>query len=243
MNNNETAIDEVVKKIYEVQNDFWETYYVEIANVEFLFREISRREYKLLLQSFQRTDDLEEAICATCVFVPQDYNFSECPAGIPPVLAETILEKSGFTGKEAEESFKEISDKFAKYSVELKTVEAQMAPIIVTAFPQYRLEEVAAWPISKTLWFLSRAEWVLDQVQGVHLNLFQMFHSQQPKERPRAFGQRAAANPFPPPTTTTNNIPTESGVELETGDISTFPELMAMERFMKTPPPGYQKKE
>ena len=67
----------------------------------YIYRTLNRFEYKSIMAQ-QNTDPLmrEEMICETCVLFPQDFSFaamSNMDAGVPSILAEHIMETSGFT--------------------------------------------------------------------------------------------------------------------------------------------------
>lgn len=80
-----------------------EVYLTEFDEDVFLWRPIKRKEYKDTMK-VQGADSFykEEKICETVVLWPQNYNFMEMrsgKAGIPTVLAEYVMEKSGFQTK------------------------------------------------------------------------------------------------------------------------------------------------
>ena len=93
---------EQVEKWKSMYND--EVYMTEFESEVFLWRPISRKEYKDIMK-LQSADTFykEERICERCVLFPENYNFSAMvkgKAGIPSVLSELILEKSGFVPKQ-----------------------------------------------------------------------------------------------------------------------------------------------
>lgn len=93
---------EQVEKWKSQYND--EVYLTEFENQVFLWRPITRKEYKDIMK-IQNADSFykEERICEKCVLFPDKYNFTEMirgKAGIPTVLAELIIEKSGFVPKQ-----------------------------------------------------------------------------------------------------------------------------------------------
>jgi hypothetical protein len=80
-----------------------EVYLTEFEEEIFLWRPISRKEYKQVMK-VQNADSFykEERICEACILYPQNYNFMAMTAGkagIPTLLAELIMEKSGFQAK------------------------------------------------------------------------------------------------------------------------------------------------
>ncbi|BCO16151.1 tail chaperonin_gp098 [Bacillus phage vB_BceM_WH1] len=80
-----------------------EVYLVEFDDQVFIWRPLRRTEYKSVM-NMQGADQYyrEEKICDTAILYPVGYGFAQLragKAGIPTVLADTILEKSGFTAK------------------------------------------------------------------------------------------------------------------------------------------------
>jgi len=47
--------------------------------------------------------DREEEICKCCVVYPENYDFGGSGAGVATLLAEQIMDKSGFSAKKAPE--------------------------------------------------------------------------------------------------------------------------------------------
>ena len=83
------------------KSQFGGIYMTEVSDDQvFIWRTITRKEYKDLLKA-KNADALyrEERMCEKCVLWPEDYNFlamSSGAAGIPSLLAEQIMIKSGF---------------------------------------------------------------------------------------------------------------------------------------------------
>jgi hypothetical protein len=80
-----------------------EVYLTEFEEEIFLWRPISRKEYKGVMK-IQNADSFykEERICEAVVLYPANYNFmtmTSGKAGIPTLLAELVMEKSGFQAK------------------------------------------------------------------------------------------------------------------------------------------------
>lgn len=76
-------------------------YMSEFEDKAFIWRPLTRFEYKSILK-LQNADALfrEERICETCVLWPEDYKYDDMAdgeAGIPSLLAEQIMDASGFT--------------------------------------------------------------------------------------------------------------------------------------------------
>lgn len=81
-----------------------EVYYTEFDDENmFVWRPIKRKEYKDIAK-LQNADSFykEERICEKAILFPEKYGFmnmSNGKAGIPTLLHELILEKSGFVAK------------------------------------------------------------------------------------------------------------------------------------------------
>ncbi len=83
------------------KKQFEDVYLTEITGQGFIWRTLKRLEYKQIV-SIPNTDPLirEEMICETCVLFPFEYDVIDMggdKAGIPSMLSEQIMEKSGFT--------------------------------------------------------------------------------------------------------------------------------------------------
>ncbi|MEW6770008.1 MAG: tail chaperonin [Bacillota bacterium] len=85
------------------QVEAWKAQYGQVYVSEFgegevfVWRCITRAEYRKIM-SMQRLDmwQREEEICKICVLDPEGYNYATAKAGIATILAEQILNKSGF---------------------------------------------------------------------------------------------------------------------------------------------------
>lgn len=78
-----------------------EVYQVAVGDEIFVFRVLTRNEYKDIVR-IPKADNFfkEEKIVTTCLLWPLNYQHSSmifCKAGIPTILADHIMEKSGFT--------------------------------------------------------------------------------------------------------------------------------------------------
>ncbi len=87
-------------KVEEWKSRYGSVYMTDIEDEVFVWRTITRIEYKEILKAKQ-ADALyrEERMCEKCVLWPENYSFismSQGKAGIPSLLAEHIMDKSGF---------------------------------------------------------------------------------------------------------------------------------------------------
>lgn len=78
-----------------------DVYMVEFEEQAFIFRSLSRVEYKNILNVEGNSSEWsnEERVCETCILWPENYGHNELvndKAGIASRLSEFIMEKSGF---------------------------------------------------------------------------------------------------------------------------------------------------
>lgn len=80
-----------------------EVYLTEFEEEVFLWRPIKRKEYKDVMKNKEADSYYkEERICERVVLFPENYSFLQMTAGkagIPTLIAELVLEKSGFTAR------------------------------------------------------------------------------------------------------------------------------------------------
>lgn len=87
--------------VAEWKSKYGEIYHVSINGQDYIFRPLTRLEYKNIMRA--RENDpyyREEKACETCVLWPKDFRgavLANAPAGVPTILAEHIMERSGFT--------------------------------------------------------------------------------------------------------------------------------------------------
>lgn len=154
--------------------DEWKTkwrnvYFLEIYDQEkefnypFYFREITKREYNELLLMQYGQAEMEEEICRICVLYPK-FDFSDPyeRAGIAKTLADHIIYESHLMENQAEELLN-------RYRQEMMLFDYQAECIIHEAFQNIPLEEIRNWTIEKTMYYLSRAEYVLRELRGIPL--------------------------------------------------------------------------
>lgn len=214
----------------ELKKKYWNLYYLDINGEEFLFRELSRKEYKFVIRAFDDESDIEDYICKICVLEPEDYDFEECAAGIPVTLANFILLESGFgkdTGK--------MTEYINRYRNEMTTFDNQISCIIKEAFPDIDIEEIEDWPMEKAMWYLARAEYIFNELRGesLRVNIGQEASDRQTDENPNRIKNQGNSRPD------TSHVPVEKksvadfNLEGENSSKADFPELAEIERFMK----------
>lgn len=85
------------------KKQFGKVFMTELDGEFYIWRKINRFEYKEVM-SIPNTNELsrEEMICEVCVLFPFDYSYETMVndgGGIPSMLAEQVMQKSGFTRK------------------------------------------------------------------------------------------------------------------------------------------------
>lgn len=92
-----------VDAIEEWKSRYGEIYLTEFEEDVFIWRSLTRKEYKEIMK-IANADNFykEERICDKVVIWPEGYNFlkmGQGKAGIPTLIAELVMEKSGFQAK------------------------------------------------------------------------------------------------------------------------------------------------
>lgn len=140
-------------------------YSTEIEDMGFIWRGLTRAEYKKALEWYEDDFDRAEYVCRQCVLYPEIDDWAdEMYAGIPETLTENILKQSGFTL-----TSKELDGRIFKLEQEMMTFDNQISCIIKEAFPDIALEEIEDWQFEKMLWYYSRAKWTLENLRGLEI--------------------------------------------------------------------------
>ena len=65
--------------------------YVRFLDTDFIFRTLTRKEYKYILQSSTSEYEIEDKICNTTCLYPEEYEFETCGfAGLNEYVADLI---------------------------------------------------------------------------------------------------------------------------------------------------------
>jgi hypothetical protein len=149
-----------INNILQWKHTYGEIYQMEILGQHFIFRALGREEYKGIVLMDLELGDFQEAICFSSIIYPDNYDYTRGIAGVAEVLSDGILDASGLHMGQA----KELLD---NYRDEMYNYDYQVDVLIHEAFPEFTLEEIATWPVRKTMFYLSRAEWILRNLKGV----------------------------------------------------------------------------
>lgn len=87
-----------IGELNQWREEFGEIYLSDIGDDTFIWRLLSRGEFKEIANKGAGPYEREEQYCALCTIWPENYDFlsGNGKAGVPSILAEEILTKSGF---------------------------------------------------------------------------------------------------------------------------------------------------
>ena len=126
--------------------------YVRFLDNDFIFRSLTRKEYKYLLQSGLSQMDMEDSICNIACLYPEDYDFTVCGfAGLNEYVANIIKDISDFS------DIRSILNEYHKYK-EMDNLETQCMDLIKAFIPEYTYEEMEEWTWEKLMQITVRAE-------------------------------------------------------------------------------------
>ena len=126
--------------------------YVRFSNEEFIFRTLSKKEYKYIKSISETEYDLHDNICNAGCLYPEDFDFNYSYfAGMADYLADIIEKESGFT------DIDKIMECYynAKNNV---TLEEQCMDMIKAFIPEYTYEEMKDWTWQQLMETTARAE-------------------------------------------------------------------------------------
>lgn len=126
--------------------------YVRFSNDEFIFRTLSKKEYKYIKSISETEQDLHDNICNISCLYPEEFDFNYCYyAGLPDYVSNIIEEESGFTN----------IDKIMECYYNTKnnvTLEEQCMDMIKAFIPEYTYEEMKDWTWQQLMETTARAE-------------------------------------------------------------------------------------
>jgi hypothetical protein len=153
--------------LLEYRKQWGSIFDVEIDGIEFIWRPLTRKEYKDICSLDITDGDKEELICKICVLEPAGFDFLEDEglAGIPSKLSDLILDSSCITPESIRSMLK-------AYRASVGSFEVQMDLVIFEGFNgKYSLEEIKNWPMEKAVAMFAQAEWILTTLKGVPLSI------------------------------------------------------------------------
>ena len=161
---NPMHVDDIYELIMEFKKHYRNVFIYQVDEQVFLYRTLSRKEYKDILNDERFNDfEKEEIICDTCLLYPDPgtFEWDDVDAGIPTELMKQIRKNSYLDGRNARKNILQY------YRSEMFDLDNQIICIINEAFPQYDIEEIEDWDVDKMTKYLTRAEWKLTNLRGL----------------------------------------------------------------------------
>lgn len=126
--------------------------YVRFSDNEFVFRTLSKAEYRTVKLLNKNPKDCADAICNAACIYPEGYDFGTCGfAGVPDFAADKIEYYSGFKDVQT------ILD-FYRNAKKINNLETQAMDLIKAFIPEYTYEEMKDWTWQKLMETAVRAE-------------------------------------------------------------------------------------
>lgn len=156
---NQVTFEAVVDKLSKEYDNIICT---EIMDEIFIYRPITRYEYKNIMMADIEDYEKQDLICDACVLYPEGYDWNDCIGGIPNELCTEILDKSCV-------SLEDMGILIEMYREEMQELENQMVCVIAKAFPGYKLEEIEKLDTIQFTKLFTRAEWILGNLDGLEV--------------------------------------------------------------------------
>jgi len=152
--------------IFDLKNKYGKIYSVNIKEIPLIFRELTFSEYGKIVY-FQESDefssaDIEDYILQSAIVYPEGFDIYQIPAGTVSLLAEEILDLSGF-----------YSAGLAKAIMEEKREEANQVKNLMKAFvlatiSTYSPEDLEEMTFSQLSEKVALAEKIIEIKQGMN---------------------------------------------------------------------------
>lgn len=159
-----TSVD--LCELYEKYMNQYSSVYIQDFGPDgvFIYKTLGRKDFRDLVET-EDLDDCakEEIICESCVLYPENYDFENCEqAGLPTELAQVIIEHSLLKSSD------QLKNAIHYYRDQLaNSLDDQITCIIHEAFPEFTIEEIANWDVTKTADYMTRSEFILNRLRGV----------------------------------------------------------------------------
>jgi len=148
----EKAVDIALLHYYKDLYGGHKIIYVRFCDTDFIFRTLTRKEYRYILAENSDRMDIEDAICNTACVFPEEYDFCYCGfAGLNEYVAQHIEKYSGFI------DINDILDEYRKFKA-YDNLDTQCMDLIKAFIPEYTYEEMETWTWTKLMQIVVRAE-------------------------------------------------------------------------------------
>jgi len=155
-----------VGQIFELKNKYGKLYSVSIKGIDFIFRELTFKEYNGILyhQEYDSLSsaDIEDLIISCAVVEPENFDISKIPAGTVSILAQEILDLSGF-----------FTPKIAKSILDQKRIESNdvknlMKAFVLATITSYSPEDLENMTFSQLAEKVALSERIIEIRQGMN---------------------------------------------------------------------------
>lgn len=153
--------------IEELEKEHRLVYWTFINKDIYIYKPLGRRDHKRILTDENLDEiDKENEIILTCLLYPNpnELDLDDMLEGVVNKLIETIIENSYLDSLETR------ANVLNYYRGEMFESDNQVTCLIHEAFPQFDIEEIENWSIDQTAKYLSRAEWILQNLRGLQMN-------------------------------------------------------------------------
>jgi len=134
-------------------------FYVRFGANEFIFRDITKKEFMDVKELALNDMDFEDLICQLAVIAPQDIDFYKTGmAGLSATLFPLIIKNSDLEGKLFEKKL------LLFQAVMSNSPDEQQKAIIKSVFPEFSYEVMDTWTFDKFIMYLARAEFILTKI-------------------------------------------------------------------------------
>lgn len=130
--------------------------YVRFSDTDFIFRTLTRKEFKYIVNSSTSDIEIEDKICNTTCLYPEEYDFETCGfAGLNAYVSDLIQDLSGVKNIQTVlQEYRQIKDN--------TNLEIQCMDLIKAFIPEYTYEEMQEWTWQKLIYMTARAERVAE---------------------------------------------------------------------------------
>lgn len=158
---------DISEMIAEFEEKYRLVYWTFINNEIYVYKPLGRRDHKRILTDEEMDEiDKEDEVILSCLLYPdpETIDLDNMLEGVASKLVETIIENSYLDSLETR------ANVLNYYRGEMYDSDNQVTCLIHEAFPQHDIEEIENWSIDQTAKYLSRAEWILQNLRGLNMN-------------------------------------------------------------------------
>ena len=141
--------------IKEIHSDY-DLLYISYEDKEFVFRCLTREEYKQIVSIIVDDFEFEDAVCQCCLIYPEEYDFSSSYlAGLSQKITPIIVEISNLNNPKA------LIDMYNMEKQFIANFDEQCINLIKAAFQEFSYDEINSWPWKKIIKYSARAEKIM----------------------------------------------------------------------------------